>query len=114
VAAAATTGHYLAQVAPLAFAAIFGSSLAFMSLMGLALDRAPADRQGVASALLFTVQQIGLPLGVAIALAVLNAGGPAASLAAFRLAFLVPAVLAGLSLTVVLVLSRTAAAPASQ
>lgn len=110
LAAAAPFGDYLSAVAPLVFLAVFGSVTAFMALMALALAAVPADQQGAASGLLFTGQQIGLPAGVVVTLAVFEAFPAAATdraLAAYGRAFLVPALLVALSLLAVAVLARS-------
>ncbi|MDB5432987.1 MAG: putative major facilitator superfamily transporter [Caulobacter sp.] len=104
-------GLYLTVVAPLIFAAVFGSTTAFMALMGLALARVAPDRQGAATGLIFTGQHIGLPMGVVITLAVLQALPAAAgegALAAYGRAFLVPAVLVALALAAVTLMTRAA------
>ena len=99
------------MVAPLIFAAVFGSTTAFMALMGLALARVAPDRQGAATGLIFTGQHIGLPMGVVITLAVLQAlpaAGGEGALAAYGRAFLVPAVLVALALAAVTLMTRAA------
>jgi hypothetical protein len=55
---------------------------------------------------LFTAQQIGVPLGAAIALSVLGLAGPAAGLAAFRGAYLVLTALVGGALALALLTLR--------
>jgi DHA2 family methylenomycin A resistance protein-like MFS transporter len=109
----APSGLYLAGVAPLIFAAVFGSTTAFMALMGLALAKVTADRQGAATGLIFTGQHLGLPLGVVVTLAVLQALPPSAgegALAAYGRAFLVPAALVALGLIAVTLMTRMIAA----
>jgi MFS family permease len=69
--------------------AALGATTAFMALMADATSDIPPVQQGAASAVLITAQQIGVPLGAAIALSVLGLAGPAAGLVAFRSAYLV-------------------------
>ncbi len=109
----APAGAYLTAVAPLIFVAVFGSTSAFMALMGLALSHVAPQQQGAASGLLFTGQQIGLPAGIVITLAIFQALPRAAGeapLAAYGRAFLVPALLVGLGLAAALLLARGGAA----
>lgn len=116
LALAAPFGQYALVMAPLAFVAVFGSTSAFVALMSLVLSKTPAETQGAASGLLFTAQQIGLPIGVVITLAVfsaLPAGAGEEPLQAYGRAFLVPVVMLALSLAAILMLTRkTAAGPA--
>jgi len=68
----------------------FGATTAFMALMAEGTSDIPHAQQGAASAVLFTAQQIGIPLGATIALSVLGfAGGH--GLGAFKAAYLVVA-----------------------
>lgn len=53
----------------------FGGTTAFMALMADATSDIPHGQQGAASAVLFTAQQIGIPLGATIALSVLGFAG---------------------------------------
>lgn len=69
------SGSYGVALAPWSVIAAFGSTLSFMALMAEATADVPAEQQGVASAVLFTVQQIGVPLGAALALSVLGVAG---------------------------------------
>ena len=111
LALAAPSGAYLTMVAPLIFAAVFGSTSAFVALAGLALARVAPDQQGAASGFIFTGQQIGLPVGVAVTLAAfqpLSAGAAGGGLAAYGRVFPVPAMLAALGLAAVLFLTRSA------
>ena len=55
----------------------FGATTAFMALMADATSDIPHTQQGAASAVLFTAQQIGIPLGATVALSVLGFAGPA-------------------------------------
>lgn len=115
LALAAPLGQYAAVMAPLAFVAVFGSTSAFVALMSLVLSRTPAETQGAASGLLFTAQQIGLPIGVVITLAVFSAlptGAGVEPLQAYGRAFLVPVVMLVLSLAAILLLTRRAAGDA--
>ena len=108
-------GSYFTSVAPFGFLATFGSTSAFIALMGLAVNDAPPNQQGAASALLFTAQQIGLPIGVTISLAVFTAAGTAAvGLDAYRAGFLAPAVIAAAGFCLVLLLIRRARLSVSQ
>ena len=109
LALAAPFGHYLSVMAPMAFVAVFGSTTAFIALMSLALARAPAEAQGAASGLLFTAQQIGLPTGVVITLAVftaLPAGPGEGPLNAYGHGFLAPVLMVAASLAIILLLTR--------
>jgi DHA2 family methylenomycin A resistance protein-like MFS transporter len=63
-----------------------GATTAFMAVMAEATSDIPADQQGAASAVLFTAQQIGVPLGASVALSVLGLAG-SAGLAGFRDAY---------------------------
>jgi MFS family permease len=85
-----------------------GATTAFMALMADATADIPPAQQGAASAVLFTAQQIGVPLGAAIALSVLGLAGPAAGLAAFRGAYLVLTALVGGALALALLTLRPA------
>ncbi|MDQ0466884.1 MFS family permease [Caulobacter ginsengisoli] len=106
LALAVPLGRYLTLVAPLAFVAVFGSTTAFMALMSLALARTPAETQGAASGLLFTAQQIGLPAGVVITLAVFSALSGAESLAAYGAGFLAPAAMLAAGLAAAVLMTR--------
>lgn len=89
----------------------FGSTISFMALMAEATADVPAPQQGVASAVLFTAQQIGVPLGATIALSVLSAAGAgraAIGLTAFRDGYLAVGALVALGLIVSLVALRAA------
>jgi predicted MFS family arabinose efflux permease len=80
----------------------FGSTLAYMPMMAEATAAVPEDQQGVASAILFTIQQIGMPLGATLALSVLSAGGANG----FSDGFLATAAVVAVGLILVLVLLR--------
>jgi MFS family permease len=104
LALAAPLGQYIPVVA-LAFPAVFGSTSAFVALMGLALNKVPARSQGAASGLLFTAQQIGLPAGVVITLALFALlPGADGALAAYGRAYLAPAGIVALGLAALLLL----------
>jgi hypothetical protein len=112
------TGRYELSIAPFGFLAIFGSTTGFVSLMGLATNGLRPDQQGTGSALLFTGQQIGLPVGVAVSLAVFKAATDPTTLTSlepYRMGFVIPAGLAGLSvlLTLIFVRARGPAASAA-
>jgi hypothetical protein len=80
-----------------------------MALMGLALTHVATQQQGAASGLLFTGQQIGLPAGIVITLAIFQAlprGPGEAALTAYGRAFLVPALLVALGLAAAVLLTR--------
>ena len=81
-----------------------GSTTSFMGLMGEATGDVPAEQQGVASAVLFTAQQIGVPLGAALVLAVLAHGGE--GLDPFRAGYLAAAGVVALGMLAALVLLR--------
>jgi hypothetical protein len=65
----------------------------------------PAPKQGVATGVLVTCQQIGLALGVSLALTVFTASSSGGDqiITAFRHGFLAPAVMAGAGLICMLV-----------
>ncbi|MEO8811903.1 MAG: MFS transporter [Caulobacteraceae bacterium] len=107
-------GSYMTAVAPWSVICAFGSLLSFVALMGEATADVPADQQGVASAILFTVQQIGVPLGAAVALSVLASGGRGEggiSLRLFGIAYAATAGLVGVGFLVALAGLRPAMAP---
>lgn len=82
----------------------FGSTTSFMALMGESTGDVEPEQQGVASAVLFTTQQLGVPLGVAMVLAVLAQGGE--GLAPFRAGYLAAAGTVGLGLLASVLLLR--------
>lgn len=94
-----------------------GSLISFMALMAEATHDVPASQQGVASAILFTGHQIGVPLGATLALAVLSANGAArtfSGLAIYRDAYLAIGAVVALALVVsVLTLRPTTSAGVS-
>ena len=85
-----------------------GGTLASVLLMALGTASVHAPQQGVATGVLITCQQIGLALGVSLALTVFTAssadGGPI--ITAFRHAFLAPAAMAAAGLICMLVFTR--------
>jgi predicted MFS family arabinose efflux permease len=97
-------GSYLVAMAPWVVIGGFGSTLAYMPMMAEATADVPEDQQGVASAILFTIQQIGMPLGATLALSVLTAGGANG----FGQGFLAMAAVVVLGLVLVLALLRRA------
>jgi EmrB/QacA subfamily drug resistance transporter len=76
----------------------FGSTTSFMALMAEATADIPEAQQGAASAVLFTAQQIGVPLGVTAALSVIGAAGGEMSMSVFRDGYLAMAIVIGLAL----------------
>ena len=98
----APAGNYWISLAPWVVIGGFGATLAFMPMMAEATADVPEDQQGVASAILFTIQQIGMPLGAAVALSVLTAGGAKG----FGQGFLAMAAIVALGLVLALALLR--------
>lgn len=88
----------------------FGTTAAFMVLMADATSDIPPLQQGAATAVLMTAQALGVPLGAAVALSVIDLAGPAAGLEAFRSAYLALAAMALLAVTVSLLTLRPAGA----
>lgn len=78
----------------------FGTTTAFMALMADATSDIPPPQQGAASAVLFTSQAIGVPLGATVALSVLGLAGPVVGFASFRDAYLVLAAMVSVALVV--------------
>ena len=113
LALAAPSGRYAATIAPFASLSVFGSASAFMALMGLATGQARPEQQGTASALLFTAHQIGLPIGVALALAAFRAAVPAAHapLEAHQASFVVATICAAAGFLLTLFLVRPSPRP---
>jgi EmrB/QacA subfamily drug resistance transporter len=85
----------------------FGGTTAFMALMADATTDIPALQQGAASAVLFTSQQIGVPLGASVALSVLGLAG-GAGLGAFKDAYFVLAAMIASALAMALLTLRPA------
>jgi MFS family permease len=98
----APAGSYWLSLAPWVVIGGFGATLAFMPMMAEATADVPEDQQGVASAILFTIQQIGMPLGATLALSVLTIAGPDG----FGQGFLAMSSIIALGLVLVLVLLR--------
>ena len=88
-----------------------GGTTAFMALMADATSDIPTAQQGAASAVLFTAQQIGVPLGATMALSVLGLAG-SGGLGPFKDAYLILAIviLSGLGLAVLALRPALAAA----
>ncbi len=115
-AAAAPDGGYAHNLIPGMLVAGLGGTLSSVLLMALGTAAVHAPQQGVATGVLITCQQIGLALGVSLALTVFTAssadvftasgadGGPI--ITAFRHAFLAPAAMAGAGLICMLVFTR--------
>jgi len=92
-----------------------GATTAFIALLAEATADIPASQQGAASAVMFTFQALGVPLGATVALSVLGLAGPLAGLAAFRDAYLVMAATVFLALVVgVLALRPAPGAPMAE
>jgi MFS family permease len=111
---AANGGGYLTSVLPPLLVAACGSFLAVMIMMIGATASAPDELQGAASALAFTTMQIGMALGVSIALTIVAAGhahGEAASLAV-RHGYLAAAALAAAGLGLIMLLIKPSASSA--
>ena len=85
-----------------------GATTAFIALLAEATADIPASQQGAASAVMFTFQAIGVPLGATVALSVLGLAGPSAGLTAFRDAYLVLAATVFLALVVGILALRPA------
>jgi DHA2 family methylenomycin A resistance protein-like MFS transporter len=123
---AISIGFSIAVVAPLLFAAAspergyaynlvpgmliagLGGTLSAVLLLALGTAAVPAPKQGVATGVLITCQQIGLALGVSVSLTVLSAGagGGAVTMTAFRHSFLAVSVMAGAGLICMLAFTR--------
>ena len=85
-----------------------GGTLSAVLLMALGTAAVHAPKQGVATGVLITCQQIGLALGVTVALTVLStsSGGAGLTITAFRHSFLAASVMAGAGLLCMLALTR--------
>jgi MFS family permease len=123
---AISIGFSIALIAPLLFAAAspergyaynlvpgmliagLGGTLSAVLLMALGTAAVAAPRQGVATGVLITCQQIGLALGVSVSLTVLSAsaGGGALTMTAFRHSFLAISIMAGSGLICMLAFTR--------
>jgi MFS family permease len=100
--------NYWAAIAMGSVVTALGATTSFMALMADATSDIPPAQQGAASAVLFTAQQIGVPLGAAVALSVLGLAGPTAGLAAFRGGYLVLTALVAGALALALLTLRSA------
>lgn len=82
-----------------------GSLTGYMALIGLATAGIPPSQQGLASAVLFTCQQIGVALGGTVCLSVAAASSSMAGLdvSSFQSGYLAAAALAALGLSALLV-----------
>jgi DHA2 family methylenomycin A resistance protein-like MFS transporter len=123
---AISIGFAIALVAPLLFAAAspergyaynlvpgmliagLGGTLSSVLLMALGTASVDAPKQGVATGVLITCQQIGLALGVSVSLTVLSAStaGGALSMTGFRHSFLATSIISGLGLLCMLAFTR--------
>lgn len=85
-----------------------GGTLSSVLLMAFGTAAVAAPKQGVATGVLITCQQIGLALGVSVSLTVLSAsaGGGALTLAAFRHSFLATSIMAAAGLICILTFTR--------
>jgi len=88
-----------------------GATTAFIALLAEATADIPTSQQGAASAVMFTFQALGVPLGATVALSVLGLAGPLAGLAAFRDAYLVMAATVFLALVVGVLALRPSPGP---
>jgi DHA2 family methylenomycin A resistance protein-like MFS transporter len=84
-----------------------GGTTAFMALMADATADIPAPQQGAASAVLFTSQQIGVPLGASLALSVVGLAG-SGGLDGFKDGYIVLAALVASALAMALLALRPA------
>lgn len=107
--------NYVTRLVPAMVVFSIGSTVANITLMALATASAPPERQGLATGVLITCQQIGMALGVSACLSVLDAGLTArlALSKAFALSFLTAGAAAALGLIVVLSLTRGGRRPPS-
>ena len=95
--------NYWLAVALGSVATALGATSSFVALMADATSDIPEAQQGAASAVLFTAQQIGIPLGATAALAMLGIAGPL-GLLAFRNAY---ALMAGVVIVALLLVLTT-------
>jgi hypothetical protein len=86
LAISAASAHYVTAILVGSILAPLGSLVAFMSLMGDATASVSSSQQGLASAVLFTCQQIGLALGGTICLSVIAVGKEGTGLGAMPFA----------------------------
>lgn len=113
LAISAASAHYVTAILVGSILAPLGSLVAFMSLMGDATASVSSSQQGLASAVLFTCQQIGLALGGTICLSVIAVGKEGAGLGAmpFALGYFAAAGIVFLGLLAI-VAPRTRSIPA--
>lgn len=104
LAMSAASAHYATAILAGSVLAPLGSLVAFMSLMGEATASVSSAQQGLASAVLFTCQQIGLALGGTICLSVIAAGKAGAGLSAmpFTLGYFAAAAIVFLGLLAII------------
>ena len=107
LAAFSHAGYYGLALAPWLIFTAMGATIGFTGMMSVSTADLPADQQGVGSAVLFTVQQISLPIGVATALAIVAAGGGAD----FRGGYLTAAVIMAAGVAIGLIGLRGAPMP---
>jgi MFS transporter, DHA2 family, methylenomycin A resistance protein len=105
-AAASPERGYAANLVPGMLIAGLGGTLSSVLLMALGTASVAAEKQGVATGVLITCQQIGLALGVSVSLTVLTAGGGAASMTGFSRSFIADCIMAGAGLLCILMLTR--------
>jgi hypothetical protein len=106
-AAASPERGYAYNLVPGMLIAGVGGTLSAVLLMALGTAAVHAPKQGVATGVLITCQQIGLALGVSVSLTVLSSSGGAGTMTAFRHSFLAVSVMAGAGLICLLALTRT-------
>jgi MFS family permease len=104
----AVSPNYTANIAPAITVFSFGATATSITLMALSTNGVAPGRQGLATGLLITCQQIGIALGVSVCLTVLNAGlAEHLSLTkAFARGFMSAASMATLGLVFVALLTR--------
>jgi DHA2 family methylenomycin A resistance protein-like MFS transporter len=107
-AAASSDRGYAHNLIPGMLVAGLGSTLASVLLMALGTAAVDAPKQGVATGVLITCQQIGLALGVSVALTVLSAssGGGEPTITAFRHSFLATSAMVGAGLICMLLFTH--------
>ena len=105
LAISAASAHYVTAILVGSILAPLGSLVAFMSLMGESTASVSSVQQGLASAVLFTCQQIGLALGGTICLSVIAVGKGEAGLGAspFALGYFAAAAIVLLGLLAIVV-----------
>ena len=107
-AAVSTERGYGLNLAPAMIVAGLGSTVGTVLLMALSTSAVPAPIQGVATGVLVTFQQIGLALGVSVALTVVAASSRSGEpiITAFRLGFLATTCTAVMGLVCALLFTR--------